>query len=82
MKALVGALIQVKALVGAFSVIVQPVVEPMDRLTALAMYHHISRCMLCIIHSIFANAPRVSLQSDLQMLDGEFVNEEKLLKRK
>ena len=47
-----------------------------------AMYHRISRCMLCTIHSIFANAPRVSLQSDLQMLDGEFVNEEKLPRRK
>ena len=30
MKALVGAFNQEKALVGAFSVIVQPVVEPMD----------------------------------------------------
>ena len=35
MKALVGAVNQEKALVGAFSVIVQPVVEPMDRFTAL-----------------------------------------------
>ena len=35
MKALVGAFIQEKALVGAFSVIVQPVVEPMDRFAAL-----------------------------------------------
>ena len=35
MKALVGAFNQEKALVGAFSVIVQPVVEPMDRFTAL-----------------------------------------------
>ena len=35
MKALVGASNQEKALVGAFSVIVQPVVEPMDRFTAL-----------------------------------------------
>ena len=36
MKALVGAFNQEKALVGAFSVIVQRVVEPMDRFTALA----------------------------------------------
>ena len=36
MKALVGAVNQEKALLGAFSVIVQPVVEPMDRFTALA----------------------------------------------
>ena len=35
MKALVGAFNQEKALVGAFSVIVKPVVEPMDRFTAL-----------------------------------------------
>ena len=35
MKALVGAFNQENALVGAFSVIVQPVVEPMDRFTAL-----------------------------------------------
>ena len=35
MKALVGAFNQEKALVGAFSVIVQPVVEAMDRFTAL-----------------------------------------------
>ena len=36
MKALVGAFNQEKALVGAFSVIVQPVVEPMEQHTALA----------------------------------------------
>ena len=35
MKALVGAFNQEKALVGAFSVIVQPVVEPMEYYTAL-----------------------------------------------
>ena len=35
MKAFVGAFNQEKALVGAFSVIVQPVVEPMDRFAAL-----------------------------------------------
>ena len=35
MKALVGTFNQEKALVGAFSVIVQPVMEPMDRFTAL-----------------------------------------------
>ena len=39
MKALVGAFNQEKALVGAFSVIVQPVVEPMDRFTALTQTH-------------------------------------------
>ena len=35
MKEVVAAFNQEKALVGAFSVIVQPVVEPMDRFTAL-----------------------------------------------
>ena len=35
MKAVVAAFNQEKALVGAFSVIVQPVVEPMDRCAAL-----------------------------------------------
>ena len=35
MKALVGAFNQEKALVGAFSVIVQPVVEPMEHYTTL-----------------------------------------------
>ena len=36
MKALVSAFNQEKALVGAFSVIVQPVVEPMEHYTALS----------------------------------------------
>ena len=36
MKALVGAFNQEKALVGAFSVIVQPVVESMEHYTALS----------------------------------------------
>ena len=40
MKALVGAFNQEKALVGAFSVIVQPVVELMDRFTALLRNLH------------------------------------------
>ena len=39
MKAVVGAFNQEKALVGAFSVIVQPVVEPMDHFTALEDFH-------------------------------------------
>ena len=41
MKALVGAFNQEKALVGAFSVIVQPVVEPMDRFAALILTCHL-----------------------------------------
>ena len=39
MKSLVGAFNQEKALVGAFSVIVQPVVEPMEHCTALLPTH-------------------------------------------
>ena len=39
MKVLVGAFNQEKALVGAFSVIVQPVVEPMNRFAALGETH-------------------------------------------
>ena len=45
MKALVGAFNQEKALVGAFSVIVQPVVEPMDLFTALVP--SVTLLMLC-----------------------------------
>ena len=37
MKVVVAAFNQEKALVGAFSVIVQPVVEPMDRFAALVI---------------------------------------------
>ena len=37
MKAVVAAFNQGKALVGAFSVIVQPVVEPMEHYTALIL---------------------------------------------
>ena len=43
MKAVVAAFNQEKALVGAFSVIVQPVVEPLDRFAALVFtnnHHH------------------------------------------
>ena len=38
-KAVVATFTEEKALVGAFSVIVQPVVEPMDRFTALIVTH-------------------------------------------
>ena len=37
MKVLVGAFNQEKALVGAFSMIVQPVVEPMEHYTTLVL---------------------------------------------
>ena len=43
MKAVVAAFNQEKALVRAFSVIVQPVVEPKDRFTALNFSLHIFR---------------------------------------
>ena len=45
MKALVGAFNQEKALVGAFSVIVKPVVEPMDHFTALLLLAKVAICM-------------------------------------
>ena len=50
MKALVGAFNQEKALVGA-SVIVQPVVEPMDRFTALISTQY-SRYLVIAIAAI------------------------------
>ena len=50
MKALVGTFNQEKALVGAFSVIVQPVVEPMDRFAELIVTAQTS--------SLCAAAPR------------------------
>ena len=43
MKALVGAFNQEKALVGAFSVIVQPVLEPMEHYTALVITRTITK---------------------------------------
>ena len=45
MKVLVGAFNQEKALVGAFSVIVQPVVEPMEHYTALVSSPQADRCV-------------------------------------
>ena len=47
MKALVGAFNQEKALGGAFSVIVQPVVEPMDSFTALLWFQHFNSPLRC-----------------------------------
>ena len=43
MTALVGAFSQEKALIGAFSVIVQPVVEPMEHYTALVITRTITK---------------------------------------
>ena len=42
MKAVVAAFNQEKALVGAFSVTIQPVVEPMDRFAALLITLHLA----------------------------------------
>ena len=52
-KALVGAFNQEKALVGAFSVIVQPVVEPMEHYTALVLS---SSAMATLVPSSFVCA--------------------------
>ena len=57
MKALVGAFNQEKALVGAFSVIVQPVVEPMDRFTAL------NRILIFVLYKKEASRIESSLSS-------------------
>ena len=46
MKAVVAAFNQEKALVGAFSVIVQPVVKPMDRFAALVLTEHFDHLVL------------------------------------
>ena len=48
MKAVVAAFNQEKALVGVFSVIVQPVVEPMDRFAAL-MWTGIGGVMVALV---------------------------------
>ena len=50
MKALVGAFNQEKALVGAFSMIVQRVVEPMDSFTALVMINCSERAAVRRLH--------------------------------
>ena len=56
-KALVVAFNQEKALVGAFSVIVKPVVEPTDRFTALATNHRIAMQQLAIESSSSTHPP-------------------------
>ena len=47
MKALVGAINQEKALVGVFSVIVQPFMEPMEQYTALIRMVTCGRAARC-----------------------------------
>ena len=53
MKAVVAAFNQEKALVGAFSVIVQPVVEPMDRFAALILSRYL--CLSCLLRLEFSS---------------------------
>ena len=52
MKAVVAAFNQEKALVGAFSVIVQPVVEPMDRFAAVVITLP-SPCFRCFSKNLY-----------------------------
>ena len=57
MKALVGAFNQEKALIGAFSVIVQPVVEPMEHYTALVTTENIQNPGLHQAATVEGNCP-------------------------
>ena len=63
MKALVGAFNQEKDLVGAFSVIVQPVVEPMDNFTALNPVPGVqvvpAAAVVVVAHEVTGSWPRV-----------------------
>ena len=59
-KALVGAFNQEKALVGAFSVIIQPVVEPMDRFTALIIT--LASASLQKLHSVSSWVTRAGVR--------------------
>ena len=67
MKALVAAFNQEKALVGAFSVIVQPVVEPMEQYTALEWTNiSITSCKLHLaLHLAFLYSLILYIQTDL-----------------
>ena len=63
MKVLVGTFNQEKALIGAFPVIVQPVVEPMEHYTALIQIINciIRSCPILEQHSIGAVVSRFQL---------------------
>ena len=68
MKALiVGTFNQEKALVGAFSVIVKPVVEPMDRFTALVVVLQVSALTFSLLTTISCSGLR---QESLIDIDG------------
>ena len=73
MKAVVAAFNQEKALVGAFSVIVQPVVEPMEHYTALITAHLVDLALAAVLRGdlVLAAAPDVSAEG--QLLLGELV---------
>ena len=53
MKALLGAFNQEMALVGAFSVIVKPIVKPMDRFIALISGHYKKKWLRSTIRICF-----------------------------
>ena len=63
-KALVGAFNQEKALVGAFSVIVQPVVEPLEHYTALML------TVVLLTHGRYAGGFSASLSSAIASMVG------------
>ena len=67
MKALVGAFNQEKALVGAFSVIVKLVLEPMDRFTALVVVLQVSALTFSLLTTISCSGLR---QESLIDIDG------------
>ena len=79
MKVVVAAFNQEKALVGAFSVIVQPVVEPMDRFAALHNTLEVKRNIFIIqfhgvihrIHQGFQlfSSPSMGLKPTFHVLD-------------
>ena len=64
MKALVGAFNQEKALVGAFSVIVQQVADPMDRFAALIMELEKSRSHCGWWRAGAGELPRVAQEAE------------------
>ena len=67
MNSLVNAFNQEKALVGAFSVIVKPVVEPMDRFTALVVVLQVSALTFSLLTTISCSGLR---QESLIDIDG------------
>ena len=67
MKALVGTFNQEKALVGAFSVIVKLVLEPMDRFTALVVVLQVSALTFSLLTTISCSGLR---QESLIDIDG------------